>query len=703
MQVKNWYLYTGIVFIHACLLYLAFPSFFHDPANTLFCNWGDGIKNYFTLASFVNEPIGKDGIFKYNTFFYPFGDYVYYTDNTPVFSLIYRVLFNSAFNICNYVIPVFNSLILLNIIIAGLLLYHIFNKIVGRNVFSFIMAIYLPWVNLQVIRIPAGHFNLSLSSILLTAIVLCIHWGDNKIPNRRRIWIFSGMFLLVCLSFLVHGYYIAILLLFLCFYLFISGLFRWRESLGKQSVLASVLLLIISGAACFGLVASTDRYMKIRSEVAMLYDWSIFKTNFQLLFTHFDFHTLGFPVASSRVLDVENMVYLNNVGLFAFGAFLFGAFFSTKFRSKLFSVQKMFFSDPFRKSIFFSGLVLFFVSFGDWYTTNRDKVVIYTPFPYLNQLDAGLLLLYIVLLSIFIYGCVLVFHQPSRMAFKQIIIDYKLKPWKKIKLLLLAALIIYLFVAHYAVTVINVFNPLLYLHLITKRVEQFRCLDRFLWVFYWIFYIWIIYTVYHLYLQYSIRTQQIIILIIVLIAGVEIKDYVIHFKKNANFENLFAGNQLDKFKKLTINLSQFQSIIPVPYYVVGSEDYPHTIDDDNNWSIQTMQLSLYSRLPLMAGRMSRTPPEYSIELLNFVGFDSLSTSLRQRLNDKPILIMLDKGRVSDAQQIDRCARDRPVSRDYYKRANEFVARHRLMPIDSIGSVYFYGIRIKNGTIEGLLL
>jgi len=95
-------------------------------------------------------------------------------------------------------------------------------------------------------------------------------------------------------------------------------------------------------AAVMSQLYATDKYLNIRKDGAMCYDLAALKTNFMLLFTHYDFHTLGFPIASTKPQNMEIAVYLGNVGLFAFGAIWVCAVFSTNFRHRVFTIQKSF-------------------------------------------------------------------------------------------------------------------------------------------------------------------------------------------------------------------------------------------------------------------------------------------------------------------------------------------------------------------------
>jgi len=556
MSAKNPYRCSSLIAIHLLLISIAFPAFFLHPANFIFCNWGDGIKNYFTLYSYVKEPIGADGIFKFHSFFYPFGDYVYYTDNTPFFSIPFRWFCQHVHDISSYAIPAFNTFIISNILFSSLLVFYIFRRFTGTNVFSYSLAVLLPWVNVQLPRIWAGDFNLSVTCVVLAAIALFISWYDNRASIKRQILPAAGMMLLLFASFLVHGYYLAIIPVFLVALLCSVAIFSKEKN--KKAVVITTMMLLLTMAAIVGILQLTDKYLDLRKANAMGYDDPGQKTNFLLLFTHYDFHSLGFPVATTMPAMLESMVYLGNIGLFSFAAIFIGSVFSTGFRQRVLDIQKEFFSDELKKSIFMAGLLMLIISFGEWYATNRDELKIYTPIPALNNVSTNILLVSIALLSLAVYGIVLAVNHKAREQLKKIKKSYVLHPYKKIGFLLCTGALAYLFIARYSVTFPNILNPFFYLHFVSKRVEQFRCLSRFLWPFFWTFYIWVMYTVVRLYQQSGASAKKIIVILFLVIGAIEVTDYVREMRKMAGSENIYASKSLQKFSNLKIDFSAYQ-------------------------------------------------------------------------------------------------------------------------------------------------
>lgn len=683
---KYWYI--AIVGIQISILLYTFIYFFQNPGNSLFCDNGDGLKNYFTLQSYVSDPIGgTEGIFKFNRFSYPFGDFVYYTDNTPFFSIPFRWFCHNVYNISAYTIPCYNFFILSNILLCSLLIFYIFKKILGSNIIVFILANTLPWINPQIQRIFGGHYNLSISSLCLAAIILFYWWQKNNNDIKRQLLITLTIIVFDILAFLIHGYYLAIITIFTSSLLLFYALFTVKKEHKGWRLFLAILLPAATVGLVFALLHYTDAYLNLRQEKAMGYDWDEQKTIFSRLHTHYSFHRVFFPIYPAKNGDsIELSSYLGNMGLFSFVIILIGTLLSKQFRIRVLHIQKDFFKDPFKKSIFWAGMIMLFISFGEIYNTLKSPV--YIGLPFINEHPFTFKKITIYVLSTF---CILFFGRTLIKSSVQS--PVKSKIYERILALLTGALLLFLMLGEYRVTIVNIFNPFLYLHMLSNRVEQFRSLSRFNWPFFWSFYIWVMYTLIQLFRQSQPAIKNIIILVIAGLGIIEVYDNAEYIKRRALNESPFAQNKVEDFRKLHINVKDYQAIIPLPFYMVGSEDYEFTFDDENGFSSKTMQLSLYSGLPLMAGKMSRTPPEYSKSIINFVAYDMIEPQLRQRLNQKPFLIMVEKDLLQQPFAYFTPKSDFKQARERYNSSLKFIERNHLVPVDSLGNNLFYSYQV----------
>lgn len=256
---------------------------------------------------------------------------------------------------------------------------------------------------------------------------------------------------------------------------------------------------------------------------------------------------------------------------------------------------------------------------------------------------------------------------------------------------LLSAVLLYAAFGHYHVDyVINRTNPLYILHRFTRKVEQFRSMARFAWPFYWTFYIWVIYTIANVYRLTNRQGRQLIVVLLLLLGGEETINFTSHLKELSNQPSNLSGTEYRKLDQLKINFKDYQALLPVPYYNVGSEDYDYTVDDLGDFSPFTYRLSLYGGLPMMSCKLSRTPPRFSKDLLAMITHDSVSPEMKRLLNDKPILVAVDRRFIQDSTLGSIPHKEfHPAAYAAYWSANTLAERNGLQPMDSLGSVYFY--------------
>ena len=615
MKSKSFYLWFSFISIHVFIAFVAFLHFRLDPFHQTFCNTGDGLKNNFTLISYVKEPITIDGIFKFNAFSYPFGDYVYYTDNTPLFSIPFRWVCLHIHDFSSYTLIAFYIFVISNILVSGILLYKIFNHFLDRHFLSYIMAIILPWANVQVLRVWHGHYSLSFSSLSLLAICLVMLWHKYRYQLSRQIVIAISMILLAILSFLAHGYYLAIITLFIAAILFFYGLFNRREKFGKFTLCVSFIYPVFAFGFTMLLLFVTDKYLALRKDTANGYDNLYQKTRLYALYNHYNFQKIFFPFYYDLdTTDPDQAAYLGNVGLYAVLIILIIVVLNKRFRSTMIGIQKDFFKDPLKASILLGSLIMLSVSLGEVYRTAVSQ----------NE---------------------------------------------------------------YGYRILNIFNPLLYVHYFTNRVEQFRCLERFMWPFFFAFYIWVMYTIVAIYRQSERKVKIWIVVGILFLGGVELDDFVNTLQHRTDHENYLSAADVAKTTPGHLDPRNYQAILPIPYYFVGSENYDITLDDDNDWSTYTFRLQLNTGLPLMSCKMSRSPLSFNTTLIEFVAYDSLSKELKAKLTHKPILVAVKRSLLTDMSGTNIPHGENQLK--LYNHALQFVDRHHLQPVDSAEGVFFY--------------
>lgn len=614
MRFVSKYLLAIIIALQGVLCFIAFLDFRMYPDRILFSDKGDGLKNYFTLLSYVKQDAPTNNYFRQNVFNYPFGEYIYSADLTPSFAVPFNWFCRNIYDLSDHTTAIYNLFIILCIIACAAVSYIFFHKAFKNKTAAFILAMVLPWINMQTMRIWRGHMNLSISLFIPLALLLFYYWYKRDKDNKKVWGVLAGMVCLNLYAFFTHGYYIAIIGIFQAAMLFFYGFYHRKEkNTGWKAIISSMAIPTISLVIILGVLSLTDGFFYQRATGAGGYDWMEQKVRFWGLISHNDIQkSIRFPVRFLKGSnDAENSGYLGNMGLYAtlFVAILSIA--SLKYRAIIKGIQRDFFHNPFFAPVFFGSLLMLIISFGDnYYTNGFEGFVVY-----------------------------------------------------------------------------NYLNPLFYLHQFTKGVEQFRSLGRFSWPFFWGFYVWIAYTILHLLPYFSKQIKRVVLAAVIILGGFEVKDYVDAAQGSSCGVNYLNASLFPSFDKLNIDYKKYQALLSIPYYNVGSENIEWIIDDWDINSRQSFQLALFSKLPLINVKLSRTILAQAQELGAMVSKDSLTADLAAKLNDKPVLIMYDKATVRDSF-LHIVPRDER-SREIYWKSAELVQRHNLQPIDSMGAFYFY--------------
>lgn len=607
MKLKAWHLYLLVFLANTLIALIAFGDVLFSEGKLIFCNFGDGLKNYFTLYTYVKPSAGD--LLKYNGFSYPFGDYVYFTDNTPLFSIPYKWFCQNIVNISTHVFTIYNATVVANIVLCGLLVLYVLRYLVKDNTIAVLMACILPWINIQVPRIWRGHYNLSFSSLILLAICLMILWYENRYHIKRMLMIGICMILLCFCSFLAHGYYLAIIGIFMAAMLFFYSLFSRERKPGIISFIASGLIPLISVGLALALARYTDGYLALRTEGAKGYDWMDHKVRLSALFTPYTLHKFHFPIQSWFDGNDERAAYLGNIFLYGTAVLIIAALSNKTFRSRVKAIVNDFFRDSLKAALFTAAMLMLVIAMGERY--------------YFGD--------------------------------KQLMVFY------------------------------NVFNPLFYLHKFTKYVEQFRSLGRFGWPVFYAFNFLLLFVLVQLGRQHYSKVRALTIGVILLLGGIEVQNFVAEIRRSAVMSNPLHPAAHTDLQKLKIDFGKYQAILPLPYYTVGTEVYEYTLDDRDDWSNFSYRLSAHGNLPLMSVKLSRTPLDHTISILDLATIDGglLKEEMHALLNDKPVLVAFNRQTiVADTPRYE-------PAKTYFFRLSTFVERNGRPPVDSLGEIMFY--------------
>ena len=320
---RNRYIITALLFVQALLIVVAFNGFFANPSDFMLWHLFDGFKNYYTFAGYLSEA--NSSLLRFELMNYPYGDYIFYTDNTPLLAFPLKLFCHYIWDVSDYSIPIFNVFCMLSLLLSAYLAYRILYKLLGIQWMAFIFGIALAWINPQILRILAGHANLSFSWVILLALFwlleLTTHFDDPK--KRRRI----GGWLVFCLILggFSHLYYLGILGMMITGFCFGMGLIRfidwWRFS---HWLSYGLLVCLVGGGIVYGIIRSVDSYYEGRPSVALGHDAAEYTIKPMALVLSYKFMRMGpirldnepvIQAESSAYLGIFNLLVLAGLGL----------------------------------------------------------------------------------------------------------------------------------------------------------------------------------------------------------------------------------------------------------------------------------------------------------------------------------------------------------------------------------------------------
>ena len=159
----------------------------------------------------------------------------------------------------------------------------------------------------------------------------------------------------------------------------------------------------------------------------------------------------------------------------------------------------------------------------------------------------------------------------------------------------------------------NWLHPFKLVRLVTEDATQFRCLGRFAWPVYWAGAIggsllwdrmWKG--------SWGIPKLLFFLLWIPLLSDAVGQIAYVREQLRPNPLTISPAELPD------LDPASYETILPLPYYHVGSETIELTIDPETNWEQQCLRASLGLNLPLISNKMSRTAPDQVRQLFDWL-------------------------------------------------------------------------------------
>lgn len=546
-----------VLVIQAILIAWTFPHLFTN--DFILANNIDGLKNYFTYLTYLEE----DGaVWLQNSMNYPFGEYIFYTDNTTIFSMVIKFINTYIFDIYPYRFIIFNGFFLGGILLSAWFCWLVLKELKVQYLLVIVASICLPWLCPQILKNTVGHFNLSLSWLFLLAFygLIKLHQAIQQ-KNAKTSRIVLGLVLLTFFSGLIHLYYLPIIGIMIGTF----GLI-WSIQERKQKTFALKILgifTIIPALALgltLGLIKSVDAYYPLRSSDV---DFNYIHFNFKIdaLYSAYTFTSLPFPISTN--LTLHSYGYLGGFALFG-------------------------------------GLILLI-----WWAIRRFKKQIWATYFHTQNGQHVLLL----------FGA--------------------------------AAIVLIISIGNYAkmfnntLSFDNVFSPFYYLATIFDQSKQFRVIARFSYPFFWVANFMMLFLISHVLKRHTSKKWVAYFAIFLgSLMIVEMTDFIRHFKQMHIVNTLHPTHFNKNITTLTqqINPTEFNAILPIPFYIHGSEQMDYTFMTTPQWMNETYQLSLATKLPLMSSHLTRTALKQHLQILSLFE-DNVDKDFLKQLKGQKILVL----------------------------------------------------------------
>ncbi len=339
----------------------------------MFTDVYDGLKNYFTFTQFVVQDSSSLGAFHFTQMNYPFGEYIFFTDNTPLFALPLRFIHDNLISLDGRVVGLHNYIFILNIFLTPLLLYKVLEKwIMKPHWLVLLFCLTIAWINPQILKLSAGVYNLSLSSIMLI-VILCMQSINDLFIQwdlKKMVKLCLAIAALIFFAAFIHLYYIPLIALPIGVFVFTLFLYY---SFSKKQVRLKIFLpivasVLIGGVGFYFLLQGIDGYGQLRNTIAQGFDWSFWRFTPEAIFTPDAFHSLPTPMPSIDFdIPYESKGFLGNFFWYSFLIFfLTWIYLLLSKQIKFKTVFVKLFTSPLYFALFFTLVISYAASSGTY-------------------------------------------------------------------------------------------------------------------------------------------------------------------------------------------------------------------------------------------------------------------------------------------------------------------------------------------------
>ncbi len=204
--MKRWSGGFLAVLLTAILLLVYYTPFILQADHLAFCPWGDGYKNYYTLAYYLQYDNGVH----FTGMNYPFGEHIVFTDNQPIIAWLLKPIVHIFPSFINHIHAFIALAIFAGILLTAFVVYLILKEFAISEPHAPLFATLIALLSPQIQRMHT-HFSLSYPCFVPLLLYLTVRLFKTNGGMKYYILII----LLMTFFTFIHVYYLAIAGLFL--------------------------------------------------------------------------------------------------------------------------------------------------------------------------------------------------------------------------------------------------------------------------------------------------------------------------------------------------------------------------------------------------------------------------------------------------------------------------------------------------------
>lgn len=367
-----------VLIIQLILIYWVYQPFFSQGEEVIFCANHDGLKNYFTYFTYLTQDENTAADF-YTQMQYPYGEYIFYTDNTPTLAIPLKWFSNNIVDITPYAFRIFNWFCLLGILLSTLFSWLILKRLTKNIWLWSVLAVTLPWLTSQMFRIGFGHFNLGFSwTYILTfyLLMLIYEYRDNW---KKVLKVSLILWVSVYLIAFIHLYYLPMLCAMIGTFGLVIAI--WERKNKKKALVwffSGFGLALVSLLSVWLTIRLNDSFYPLRKKVEKAYNWSEWNLKIDGLYSNYDFSTIPSILQSNLLVSDDSESYLGTFAIYGLLFLLVWLIVKTIQNRKQFkSAFKTYFSGEkgaMALLIFFAGLMCLNIAIGEYAKMFNNKL-----------------------------------------------------------------------------------------------------------------------------------------------------------------------------------------------------------------------------------------------------------------------------------------------------------------------------------------